>query len=776
MRKLVWFTVGFAAACAVCAYFPVGIFAWIPAILFASLGILLWILKKDYLRVPLVLAIGCTLGFLWYFGFEALYITPIREFDGQTLETQVEITQYSGESAYGVSTEGKINLQGKDYKIWIYSEDHQSLKPGDTVYGELRLRLTTLGASEDPTYHQGDGIWLLGSFQEGTTVTQVAEIPGEYWAQQLRQGILERLDALFPADTVAFARALLLGDTGKLSYKEDTDFQVSGIRHIVAVSGLHVSILFALVYMLALRKRLMTALLGIPVLIAFAAIAGFSPSIIRACVMQGLVILALLLNKEYDPPTALAAAVTLLLALNPLSITSVSFQLSVGCMVGIFLFSKKIHDYMLRGKLGSWAKKKGIVGVITRWCIGSVSVTLGSMSLTTPLCAAYFGLVSVIGVLTNIVILWVVSLIFYGIMLVCVLGSVWWSAGAFAAAVISWPIRLVQWVAGVFAGFPFAAVYTDSNYLIAWLIFTYVLIALFLLLKKKHPWVFSSCIAVSLAICVAASWLEPVVGNYYATVIDVGQGQCVLLQGKGKRYLVDCGGGSGVRSADAAIKLLMSRGIFRLDGVIVTHFDEDHVNGVANLLSRIPADTLYLPDAADEEGYRETLVAAYESKIQWVQETTVLESEDALLTIFPGVPGETGNESSLCILFQRENCDILITGDRSHKGERDLLEQGAIPGLELLVAGHHGADSSTGLALLQATRPAAVAISVGKDNYYGHPNDSVLDLLELFDCRVYRTDLSGTIDFRGRTYGKKGTENPDIFHPGAKSVYPGTEL
>ena len=115
-----------------------------------------------------------------------------------------------------------------------------------------------------------------------------------------------------------------------------TDLKVSGIRHVAAVSGLHVTILFSLVYVLTGRRKWLAALLGFPVLVLFALVAGFSPSIVRACVMLGLMILAMLLNRAYDGPSALSFAVLILLLINPWSITDVSFQLSVCSLTGLF--------------------------------------------------------------------------------------------------------------------------------------------------------------------------------------------------------------------------------------------------------------------------------------------------------------------------------------------------------------------------------------------------------------------------------------------------------
>ena len=122
---------------------------------------------------------------------------------------------------------------------------------------------------------------------------------------------------------------------------------------------------------------------------------------------------------------------------------------------------------------------------------------------------------------------------------------------------------------------------------------------------------------------------------------------------------------------------------------------------------------------------------------------------DGNITLYPAKPGLNNNESSVCVLFQSQNCDILITGDRSASGERALLDKVQLPQLELLVAGHHGSKGATSLDLLLTTHPQAVAISVGADNPYGHPGQELLDRLARFGCQVYRTDLQGTITFRG---------------------------
>ena len=135
--------------------------------------------------------------------------------------------------------------------------------------------------------------------------------------------------------------------------------------------------------------------------------------------------------------------------------------------------------------------------------------------------------------------------------------------------------------------------------------------------------------------------------------------------------------------------------------------------------------------------------------MQWIEGVKSVSFTDFRFTMISGEHISRDNERSLCILFQIENYDILITGDRSSVGEKALLQKVNLPKIELLVVGHHGSGTATSLELLEKVRPIAAVISVGKDNYYGHPTEDVLYRLRLFQCSIWRTDRDGTIVFRG---------------------------
>ena len=232
------------------------------------------------------------------------------------------------------------------------------------------------------------------------------------------------------------------------------------------------------------------------------------------------------------------------------------------------------------------------------------------------------------------------------------------------------------------------------------------------------------------------------------SVIDVGQGQSILIQQNNAWYLVDCGGSHRGVTADTVANYLFSQGVFHLDGVILTHYDADHAGSLLDLLTSVDVDKIYMPDVSDSNGIRESVEAVCPEKVSLITESSKLELNGGNFTLYPAESAADDNESSVCVLFQAENCDILITGDRSSAGERALLKQATLPQLELLIAGHHGSHNATSADLLYATRPKTVAISVGENNRYGHPRQELLDRLSRFGCEVYRTDLQGTIIFR----------------------------
>lgn len=741
MRWLMIFTLGFSLGCGLCAYLlPVNTI-WIlcTGALFFAL-IVMWRGKRERFRRCVVFLLGLSLGSGWFLGYHALYLDAALGVDGQSSEASIRIRDYSVQTDYGSSVEATVTVGGKTYHTKVYLKDNRELVPGDTLTGGFRFQTTLPGGGKPSSYHRGRGTFLL-MYQAGDLTLGHSE--SRTWSDrvaELRKSLKDGVTACFPEDTRAFAKALLLGDTSELSYEVDTNLKVSGICHVAAVSGLHVSILFGLVSVLTLRRRFLTALVGFPALILFGALAGFTPSVTRACLMWGLMGLAWVLDKNYDSLTALSFAALVMLLKNPLVIADVSFQLSVGSVAGIFLFSGKIQTWILKQFPNLDGKSRK--GRWLRWFAASVSVTLGAQFFTAPLCALYFGVVSLIGIVTNLLTLWVIAFIFYGVAGVCLLNGFWHGGAVLLAKGISWLIRYVLLAAKAMAHIPLAAVYTRSPYIVVWLIFVYLLLAVFLWQRQKRPGILTCCAVMGLCAALLASWAEPLLDDTRFTVLDVGQGQCLLLQSGGHTFMVDCGGSRDKEAADIAAETLLSQGIAKLDGLILTHCDRDHVGGVEGLLSRVDTRVLILPAGSEDMTFHT------EGQVIGASETMELTFENGKIRVYPAkYPGDS-NESSLCVLFDTENCDILITGDRNGFGERSLLRNEDIPKVDVLVAGHHGSGNSTCQELLTAVQPEIVCISVGENNPFGHPAPELLNRLEENGCTVYRTDISGDILIR----------------------------
>lgn len=750
MRLLMLFTIGICASMSFCAYLvwndPVLWLLLAAACFFLFLSCLC--LRKRAASVAAVILLGAAAGNLWYWGYDGLYLGSARTMDQTVDKTQIRVTDYSFSTDYGSAADGRLTIGGKSYRVRLYLNGTGDLEPGDLVEGTFRFRFTSGGAERGATFHRGEGVFLLAYAQGSPEITREGARSLAYLPAWLRNQSLSQIQKLFPENARAFASALLLGMDDELTYEQNTALNLSGIRHVVAVSGQHLVILMAAVLLLTGKNRRIACCLSIPVMLLFSAMAGFSPSILRSLIMQLVLLAAFLIREEYDGLTALAFSVLCMVLVNPLAVTSVSLQLSTASVAGLFLFSARIYQRIRGWWLFSKIQPHSTAGRVLHWIVGTSSVTLASMITTLPLCAIHFGTVSLVGVVTNLATLWIISLIFYGIILAVLVGAVWLPAGAVLGKVLSWPIRYVLGISKALASLPVSCLYLCNLWIIAACLLAYGVLLLWIFSKRLRLWQGGLLICAILSSGLAISWTAPLGDSYRITMLDVGQGQCILLQSGQRTYMVDCGGDHPESVADLAAQTLLSMGIDRLDGLIITHFDEDHAGAAEYLLSRIETDQLILPQDPEHPDAQqlprlcsgENVVATRDLFAAW---------PGGSITVFAGNGGDYGNEMSLCVLFQSGNCDILITGDRPVDREIDLLRHTGLPELEYLVAGHHGAATSTGESLLRVTRPDTVLISVGKYNRYGHPSPSVLERLRKYGCAVRRTDLEGTILIRG---------------------------
>lgn len=732
---------------------PEGWLFWGGCALLAAAWLLFrW--KKDELRLPLA-ALGMGAALLWTAGYQTLFLLPARLLDGQQGRYTVTVTGWPEESGYGWSTPVSLDAAGRQLGAILYTDpEGGTLAPGDRVEGSFALRLADTAGGAECFHYYAQGVMLTLQIKGTYTVSRPEEIPLAqrplWWTRQVEEAI----SGTFSAETGPVVSALVTGNRAGLPDGVYSDFQRAGVAHVLVVSGLHVSFLTGLLSVLLGRRRGWTAAVSLPVLALFAAVAGGTPSVLRAVFLQGFVLLAPVLGREVDRPTALTAALTLLLLVNPYAAAHVGLQLSFGAVAGIYLVTDPLLGRWMRllpRRPANWRQKA--VRAAGRFVLASAATTIGALVFTAPLVIYYFGTFSLAAPLTNLLVLWAVALLFQLAVLTLAVGAVFPPAAQVLALPVQGLTRYVLCVTEKIGRFPWSAVEMEGIYLWLWLGALYALGVLALVWKQGRkgarlllPGCALVCLLCLSLVCTAAEIrLLPGV----LAVLDVGQGQSVALCAQGRTALIDCGGSGMTSAGDVAANYFARAGYQRLDVLILTHYHADHTNGVARLMERMEVDTLVVPDVSPQDETRRQLLALAEAEgcqvVLLPENGTVELGELTLFCCGPLGAGET-NEEGLSVVAALRDMTALITGDMGADIEKRLVKYGNLPQITVLVAGHHGSRHSTSQLLLDAVDPAYAVISVGY-NSYGQPADETLDRLSAHGCAVYRTDQMGTVCF-----------------------------
>lgn len=757
MRKLEIFAGAFSAGIFLAQYLlPIHWLlpgAWI-ALAAALSGLLLpglWRKRCVLIGVGLALA----LGYNW------LYVRqvqrPMEDLAGQTGTVVMTVCAQPTATDYGAKV--TVELEGLPGKA-VYYGDPAVLTccPGQKITDTVRLQSAARIRDDDITTFTSKGVFLL-AYGQGTPQIETGSAGSlRWWPARLGSVMKERIARLYTGDTAGFVTAILTGDKSALSTQAAADLSEAGLYHVLAVSGMHCGYLLILIRLLVGRhRRRLVAACAVGVLILYALLTGGSPSVLRACVMLILLVAAPLFGRERDGPTSLAAALMLILLANPFAACSISLQLSFAAVAGILFLSPRLYR-MLLGR-----RKRGKV---FPFIAASFSATMGALVFTVPLSAFYFGTLVLISPVSNLVCLWAASVVFIGAMLSVLASIICWPL----AAVLRWiPGLMAQYIltcAQVLAKVPGHAVYFANPYLPYWLVFAYLLFGLVWCLRQGRSRSYLLVGGLSVVSLTAAVFLGAArySADVNAVVLNVGQGQSIALSWSGMYALVDCGSSnSWYAPGEAAAYQLRTMGCGKLDYLILTHFDEDHLSGVEALLARIPVEHLLVPASEAQQAVLD-LARTYETAVQVVDVPVELSAETGTVTVYPPPEGETeDNERGLSVLASAGETDLLITGDMDAAAERKLLEQWDFSDVEVLVAGHHGSKYSTSTELLEALDPQTVCISVG-DNSYGHPASETLGRLIRQGCTVYRTDLHGTVELylnQGDQHGIREKSAPE---------------
>lgn len=754
MRKLCWWTTAFSIAVFLCVYLlPESLLP--PAGILCALGSFAALTFRGNTRRRIALAcLGMAAGFLWTSFYQSLIRAPARALIQEDAQNySLVVTDFPKETGSGASLPARLCMEGMPAaQIQLYT-DREALNycPGDIVSGPVRLAPSDFLRGEAVDYYQAKGIHLIGYAQESLVLSgRPSTPPLRYFPQYATQMLKSIIAQIFPQDVSGFMTALITGDKRALPTGEYAAFQRSGISHIIAVSGLHISFLSGLLAIILGRHSRPATFIGIAFMFFFAAVAGNTPSALRAAFMSSLLLLAPLVGREPDKPTTLSVTLFLLLLPCPYAAASLSLQLSFAAVAGIYLVTGNLAAHWLKF-IPKWDKPFGKpMRKAAAFLICNLSVTVGALLFTLPLSSLRFRYISLVGPLTNLLVLWAVSGAFLGGLIAAILGLSPLPIGPLLAQFTAWPARWILLISRTIARLPYAAFPLFTGCLLFWFVSAYAILLLWLVGRKSvRPVIPVTILSLTLCAALVASVRPVLTGTLTVAALDVGQGSSTLLYSKGHTVLIDCGGNGGDDPGDTAADYIQSLGTSRLDALILTHFHSDHACGVPQLLSRIEVSQLILPDITQEDELRQEILSLAEAlncKVSFLSEDSSLPLGNAGLMIYAPLGDGGSNEEGLSVLCSADGFDLLITGDMNSVVERRLVKYKNLPDIELLVVGHHGSKNSTSEELLLATAPELAVISSGY-NSYRHPSTEVLERLGAAGCDIYLTSSMGTVTF-----------------------------
>lgn len=708
--------------------------------------------KRPKRLAALVLALGIAFGNCYTTLYTALFVQPTAQFADTEQTVTLTLCAYPVEHTYGAKVMAELDVGAVcPVKVQFYGDSALlDCGPGDQITTEANVRSASLIRGEKITSFTAKGMHLL-VYGKGEMEIQPAQgFSLRYAPQRLGALLRSRIAMLYQGDAAILMTALMTGERSAFDDALYSALSETGLTHVTAVSGMHCAFLFTLVGLLVRNKRRAT-LVAIPVLVVFMLMVGGTPSVTRACFMLTMLSLAPLFNRENDKITTMSLALLLILLRNPYAAASISLQLSFAAVVSLTAFSGPMYRALAKRLIYPMAY--GTLRSVCRFILATLVTTCAASFLTIPLAAYYFGCVSLISPLSNLLCLPAISFAFYAGVVSLLLGVFLMPLAAivaiFATAALDYFMAMVHLLSQI----PYNAIYTSNPYLVYWLVYFYIMIAVvwFTKERRRRTAVMTASLALSTLVLVIAL---PVVSGggskLNAAVLNVGQGESVMLCSGTQAALVDCGStNSWINAGTVAANELNTLGYTELNYLILTHYHNDHANGLSTLFSRMKIGCLVIPALDDEESavlQQEVLALAeeYQTEVLLISEDEELTLGNAVLRIFPPLGAGSTNEEGLSVLCSCEEFDMLITGDMDSETEQMLLDHAVLPDAEVLVVGHHGSKYSTSTELLNAITPEDAIIPVG-DNSYGHPTPESMGRIEEFGARIYRTDCNGTV-------------------------------
>jgi competence protein ComEC len=649
---------------------------------------------------------------------------------GHSVRTDVTFAQAPRRSAFGWSALGKLN--GEPVLIRGAGRSPQ------LTIGEI----ANVGGSLRPLTESD--AWL--AVQHVRAILKVRSLTATGNQRGGALGVIDAirarataaLSAQLPAAEAGLLRGMTLGDDSAMPTELRDAMRRSGLGHLVAASGANVALLVLLVFAAgaALKlprwTRLIAALFAVAL---YVPLAGSGASIQRAAVMGAAGLVAALASRPSSRWYALLLAAVVTLAFDPLAAEQPGWQLSFAAVAAIGLLCKPLRSAL---------EARGLPPLISQPMALTAAATLGSA----PVAAAAFGTLSLVSLPANLAAALLVAPVTWLGMLAALAGQLSSALAAPLSWLAYWPLSAIVSIARISSAVPGAQVDAAGPAVAAGCIG----VSSFVLFGRGRRYAVPLG-ALGAALLAGAVLIgshhtalaAPPSGTVRVSFLDVGQGDATLLQSEGHAALVDSGPpGAGI------VDRLRSEGIERLDLLVATHAQADHLGGADEVLSAMPvAALLDGRDGVVESEGMQMAASAREHHVPLIAPSAggtigigairleICSPRDPA----PPSPGGDPNQRAIVILARAPSLSVLLTAD----AESDVLAPLALPSIDLFKVSHHGSADQGLSALLEHLQPRIAVIEVGAGNSYGHPTAETLGALSKASVLTLRTDKDGTV-------------------------------